>query len=58
MAADRKPGRLRYPDPPETTNIQEVLDHLRSLIRVLEQNDVSLDAVLGNHATLIDDVTP
>lgn len=56
MAVERKPNRFRYPDPPDDT--AELPAYLRALIRVIEQNDVALDAVLEDHATAIEDLTP
>jgi len=56
MATETRPARFRYPDPPQ--NVEDLPEYLRSLIRALEQNDVALDAVLENHATAIDDLTP
>ena len=37
---------------------EDIVAYLRRLVRVLEQNDVAVDSVFQDHATLIDDVTP
>ena len=54
MTADLKPARARYPDPPFASGPEDIILYLQEFMRALELNDIAMDAVLSNHAALID----